>query len=187
MEPILSENLALMHYGLILVLTCAQLLIVYFLSESSSPPQGLGLFTVYFMAALMGWILFLLQRNTGQGAASLDFQAIVGLLSSYVLFLAAGQRAGVPLGRKLLATLCLAACFSAFFVSPQQMFLIQLSGIGTLWAAAGLLCGYRAACRRNVGDGLIALAGLLVVAGFAAGWWQYNVHGELARGQGLVV
>jgi diguanylate cyclase (GGDEF)-like protein len=185
MEPILSENLAMMHYGLILVLTCAQLLIVYFLSESSSPPQGLGLFTVYFMAALMGWILFLLQHNGGQGAGSLDFQAIVGLLSSYVLFLAAGQRSGVRWGRKLLATCCLAACFSAFFVAPGQMFLVQLAGIGALWTAVGLLCAYRANARHNVGDGLIALAGLLVVTGFAAAWWRYAVHGELAQGQGL--
>ena len=56
MEQILPENWAFMHFGLIFSITCAQMLVVYVLSDSSNPPAGLGLYTVYFMAALLGWI-----------------------------------------------------------------------------------------------------------------------------------
>ena len=56
MEQIFPENWAILHLGLIFSITLAQMLIVYVLSDYSSPPAGLGLFTVYFMAALLGWI-----------------------------------------------------------------------------------------------------------------------------------
>ena len=43
MEQFLPENWAYMHMGLIFSITCAQLLVIYVLSDSSNPPAGLGL------------------------------------------------------------------------------------------------------------------------------------------------
>ena len=45
-----------MYFGLIMLLTCAQMLVVYVLTDASNPTPGLGLYSVYFMAALLGWI-----------------------------------------------------------------------------------------------------------------------------------
>ena len=64
MEQIFPEHWAFMHFGLIFSITCAQMLVVYVLSDSSNPPAGLGLFTVYFMAALLGWIAVTLQQGS---------------------------------------------------------------------------------------------------------------------------
>ncbi|MBN7796273.1 GGDEF domain-containing protein [Parahaliea mediterranea] len=177
---IFTENLAYIHYGLVLALTCAQLLILYFLSDSANPPRGLGLFTVYFMAALMGWILFTLQPGRD---ALLDVPAIVALATGYLLYLACAQRAGIPRGRYLLGALCLAACLSAFYFPPSQMFAIQLGGTAGLWAAAGAVSGYRGWTQRNVGDAIIALAGLLVVAGHLEAWLGWQRESDLSRAQ----
>ena len=45
MEQILPGNWAFMLFGLIFSITCAQMLVVYVLADSSKPPAGLGLFT----------------------------------------------------------------------------------------------------------------------------------------------
>ena len=185
MEPIFTENLAYMHYGLILALTCAQLLIVYFLSDSSNPPQGLGLFTVYFMAALMGWILFTLQQGPGVQGISLDVPAIAVLGTSYLLFLATSQRAGIDCGRYLLGGLCLAACFSAFYFPRAPMFKIQLAGTGLFWAVAGCISAWRGWNFRNVGDAIIAFAGLLMVIGLSAAWVQSLDRSHLPQAQAI--
>lgn len=187
MELILTENQAFPLYALIFTLTGAQVLVLYCLSASNTPVQGLGLFTVYFMSALMGWILFALQQSQAAGSMGLDVAAVVTLLTSYLLFLACGQRAGTQRGRWVLGALCLAACFSAFYFPPAQMFMVQLAGTAGLWGAAGALSAWRGWRTRNAGDWLIAAAGLgLCVALAAVGLLSTAEPGQ-APGRALVL
>lgn len=185
MELLSSDYLVPIHYGLILAITCAQLLVVYFISASSIPPRGLGLFTVYFMAALMGWILFSLQQGPAANGVFLDTPAIAVLATSYLLFLAISQRAASHRGRYLLGALCLGACLSAFFVPPATMFAIQSAGAALFWAAGGAVSARQAWRGANAGDALIALAALVTVAGLAVTAWQWRGDGDLARAQAL--
>ena len=63
MELINNDSWAFTHLGLIFAITCSQMLVVYVLGGASNPIPGLGLYTVYFMAALLGWIAFTLQQG----------------------------------------------------------------------------------------------------------------------------
>ena len=109
MEQIHPDNWVVMYFGLILLITCAQMLVVYVLSDASNPAPGLGLYAVYFMAALLGWIAFALQQGSAVPMA-VDVPSVASMLNSYILFLAAGQRAGIVRGRYLLGAICLIAC-----------------------------------------------------------------------------
>ncbi len=183
MESVSSDILAYTHYGLILALTSAQMLIVYFLSDSSNPPRGLGLFTVYFMASLMSWILFTLQHTQGAQASGLDVPAIAVLSTSYLLFLAASQRADWRRGRWLLGAVCLGACLSAFYLPAPAMFNVEVAGIILFWSAAGAVSAWRGWRWRNVGDGLIGCAGLVMLVGLASTWLHWQNHEQLQRAQ----
>lgn len=185
MELLFTEKLTIIHYGLILALTCAQLLVVYFLSASGSPPRGLGLFTVYFMTTLTAWILFALQYAPANRSPYPGTPTIAVLITSYVLFLATSQRAGNRLGRWLAGAICLAACLSALFSPPQTVFAVQLAGTALLWAAAGGVSAWRGWRGFNVGDGLIAGAALFMIAGLAGVWMQWRGQGDLLRAQSI--
>ena len=126
MEQFLPENWAYMHMGLIFSITCAQLLVIYVLSDSSNPPAGLGLYTVYFMAAMLGWIAFTLQMGTGT-QMGVDVPSVAAILNSYILFMAAGQRAGITHGRFVFGAICLLGCLSVFFLAGPHMFIVQIS------------------------------------------------------------
>ena len=171
-----------MYFGLIMLLTCAQMLVVYVLTDASNPTPGLGLYSVYFMAALLGWIALALQQGSSVPMA-VDVPSVASILNSYLLFLAAGQRAGVGHGRYLLGALCLVACLSVFFVGPRQMFAVQAATAALFFAGAGLLCGWRAWHRRNTGDAIIAAAALLMVVGIPLALYQWLQQGDfhLAR------
>ncbi|WP_116365229.1 GGDEF domain-containing protein [Parahaliea mediterranea] len=187
MEQMLTESQTLPLYTLYILvfsLTCAQVLVLYFLSASHTAPQGLGLFTVYFMASLTGWILFALQQGQAAGALGVDPATVVALLNAYLLFLACGQRAGIQRGRAVVGVLCLAAAFSAFYLSAQRMFTVQLVGCALLWAAAGVISAQRGWRQANVGDGLIAGAGLGLAAGLA---WLALKGGQPGRDQQLAL
>ena len=101
MEQIFPDNWAFIFFGLIFSITCAQMLIVYVLADSSKPPAGLGLYTVYFMASLLGWIALTLQNNTDMHMA-VNVPSVMIILNSYILFMAAGQRSGTGRGRLVL-------------------------------------------------------------------------------------
>jgi diguanylate cyclase (GGDEF)-like protein len=164
MEQIFPENWAILHLGLIFSVTLAQMLVVYVLSDSSNPPAGLGLFTVYFMAALLGWIAFTLQQGAATPMA-VDVPAVAAILNSYILFMAAGQRSGDRRGRIVLGGICLLGCLSVFFLPAKHMFATQ-SGLAALFfACAGILSARRSLRERNVGDMIIAYAALLMVIG----------------------
>lgn len=178
MVDIFPENWAVLLLGLLFLLTLAQLLVTYVLSDSVTPPAGVGLFTVYFMATLLGWIAFSLQQNTGMPMA-VDVPAVAAILNSYLLFLAAGQRARDPRGRIALGIACLLGCLSVFFLLPKAMYLTQSGLSGLFFAATGLLCGRRALSKRNVGDAIIAGAAALVVVAVPVAHYQLLVGDDM--------
>lgn len=171
MEQIVPENWAILHLGIVFSVTLAQMLIVYVLSDSNSPPAGLGFFTVYFMAALLGWIAVTLQQGY-QTPLAVDVPSVAAILNSYVLFIAAGQRAARYRGRLLLGMLCLLACMSVFFLTTANMFLIQAGASALLFGAAGWIFALRARSQRNVGDTIMALAALLMCTGMPLALYQ---------------
>lgn len=164
MEQIFPENWAVVHLGLIFSVTLAQMLVVYVLSDSSNPPAGLGLFTVYFMTALLGWIAFTLQQSASTPMA-VDVPAVAAILNSYILFLAAGQRAGIPMGRVVLGIVCLIGGLSAFFLNSGQLFVTQTALAALFFTAAGIVSGIRCLREKNIGDLIIASAAMMMLAG----------------------
>ena len=164
MEQIFPENWAVVHLGLIFSVTLAQMLVVYVLSDSSNPPAGLGLFTVYFMAALLGWIAFTLQQSAATPMA-VDVPAVAAILNSYILFMASGQRAGIRTGRVLLGMVCLVGCLSAFFLNSRQLFVTQTALAALFFTAAGAVSALRCLREKNVGDLIIAVAALMMLIG----------------------
>ena len=175
MEQIHPEHWAIMNFGLIFLITCTQMLVVYVLSDSSNPTPGLGLYTVYFMAALMAWIAFTLQQ-VADIPMVVDVPSVASILNTFILFLAAGQRAGIRHGRIPLAAICLVACLSVFFISPEQMFVVQTATAAFFFAAVGLLCGWRSWHKNNMGDAIIAFGALLMVVGVPLALYQLLVQ-----------
>lgn len=186
MEQIFPENWAFIFFGLIFSITCAQMLVVYVLSDSSNPPSGLGLYTVYFMAALLAWIALTLQ----QGASipmTVDVSAIASILTSYILFMAAGQRAGITRGRTLLGIICLFVCLSFFFLPPQRVFVVGISAAALFFAGVGLLCAWRGWQQRNIGDAIIACAALIMVVGIPAALYQLQGNANYPKAQAIAL
>lgn len=186
MEQIFPENWALMHYGIILSLTAAQMLVVYSLSDSSNPPAGLGLYTVYFMAALLGWIAFTLQQGSTP-YMGVDVPAVASIINSYILFLANTQRAGQNRGRYTLGAICLIATLSVFFAPPKQMFLVHSLAVSLFWLGTGLYAGFRGWRQSNIGDAIIAGAALLMVIGLPLASLRLQTSGELATSQAIML
>ena len=186
MEQILPEHWAYMNFGLIFLITCTQMLVVYVLSDSSNPPLGLGLYTVYFMAALMGWIAFTLQQ-VADIPMVVDVPSVASILNTYILFLAAGQRAGIRYGRIPLAGVCLVACLSVFFLSPQRMFVVQTATSASFFAVVGMLCSWRSWHKNNVGDAIIAFGALLMVVGVPLALYQLLVQDNAVNARSIAV
>jgi len=164
MDQINSENWAIIHVGLVFLITFASLLVVYVLSGSSTPSPGLGLYTVYFMAALLGWIAYTLTK-VADVPMPIDVSSVASVLNSYILFLAVGERAALKPGRIILGLICLAACLSMFFLSPAAIFLVQAAAAGLIFACTGAIAAAHAWRRKNIGDAITALATLLMVTG----------------------
>ncbi len=184
MEQIHPESWVVMYFALIFVITCAQIVVVYVLSDASSPTPGLGLYTVYFMAALLGWITFALQQSSAIPMV-VDIPSVASILNSYILFMAAGQRAGFTRGRVAFGIICLIACLSVFFIRPREMFAVQMVSAAFFFGATGLLCGWRSWKKSNVGDGIIATAGLMMVLGVSAALFQWLVKADFALAQAI--
>ena len=182
MEQLLPESWVYMHFALILVITCAQMLVIYILGDSSNPPAGLGMYTVYFMAALLGWIAFTLQQGSGT-TMTVDVPSIAVIINTYILFIAAGQRAGITQGRAVLGVICLLASLAGLVVSPQRMFIVQISTTTLFFLAAGLLCAWRSYTSKNIGDGIIAFAAVIMCVSLPIAIHQFIVSGNapLAR------
>lgn len=185
MEQIHASNWIIIYFGLIFLVTAAQIVVVYAMSDATNPVAGLGLFAVYFMAALLGWIAFALQQGSNVPMA-VDVPSVASVLNSYILFLAAGQRAGVKGGRYILGAVCLVACLSVFFLRPHEMFAMQSGAAAIFLGAAGALCAWRCWKKGNIGDGLIAAAGLLMLLGTGVALYQWLVLGDFPLAQSVV-
>ncbi len=184
MEQIHPDNWVVMYFGLIFLITGAQILVIYVLSDAGNPAPGLGLYAVYFMAALLGWIAFALQYGSAV-PMTLDVPSVASIINSYILFMAAGQRAGLTRGRYALGIICLIACLSVFFLRPREVFGMQAATATLFFAAAGLLSGWRAWKRGNVGDGITAAAALLMVVGMPIALYQWLVHSDYPHAQSV--
>jgi diguanylate cyclase (GGDEF)-like protein len=184
MELIHPDNWIVMYFGLIFLITCAQMLVVYVLSDVGNHSPGLGLYAVYFMAALLGWIAFALQQGSSIPMV-IDIPSVASILNSYILFMAAGQRAGFTRGRALLGVICLVACLSVFFVRPREMFGVQLASAALFFFAAGVLSGWRCWKKDNVGDGIIAAAAFMMVVGVSGALYLWLVQGNFALAQAV--
>jgi len=182
MQEIHSENWVVMYFGLIFLITGAQILVVYVLSGAGNPTPGLGLYAVYFMAALLGWIAFALQHGSGVPMA-LDIPSVASILNSYILFMAAGQRAEFMRGRYVLGLICLFACLSVFFLGPREVFGVQAVTATFFFAATGLLCAWRSWKKGNVGDAITAAAALLMLIGMPIALYCWLALGNYAQGQ----
>lgn len=186
MESIVPGNGAFMLFGLIFSITCAQLLVVYVLADSSKPPAGLGLYTVYFMASLLGWIALTLEQNADLQMA-VNIPSMMLILTSYILFMAAGQRAGVTRGRAVLGVICLVACLFEFFLPPGRMFVIQGAVVALFFAATGLICGWRSWRQRNTGEAIITCSALIMALGMPIAIYYYVGAGAPARGEAIAL
>lgn len=161
MEELLPQSWVYMHFSMILIITCAQMLVIYILGDSSNPPAGLGMFTVYFMAALLGWIAFTLQQ-VSDNIMTVDVPSVAVIISSYILFLATGRRAQINRGRLTLGVACLIASLCALVLPKAQMFVVQVSATTGFFIAAGIVCAWRCITFKNIGDGIISFAALIM-------------------------
>jgi diguanylate cyclase (GGDEF)-like protein len=182
MTQLLAESGAGMDYGLVLAISLALMLVVYVLSDSRNPPAGLGMYTVYFMASLLGWVSVALQSRYNVPLA-LDVTSVAAIISTYILLLAAAQRAGVSNGRLVFGVLGLGACLSAFFLSRGTMFVVHTATLALLFAGTAVLAGGRAWRQRNIGDAIVALAGLVMLTGVAWINYRYLSAGDLDRAE----
>jgi diguanylate cyclase (GGDEF)-like protein len=182
MELVLPENWALILFGTMFAITCAQMLVVYVLADSSKPPAGIGLYTVYFMASLLGWIALTLQQNADLELA-INVPSVMLILNSYILFMATGQRAEVTTGRILLGVACFAACLCVFFLPQAQMFLVQAGSSGLFFAASAVICGWRCWRYDNIGDAIISCAGVMMAIGMPTAIYFFAVKDDQALGE----
>jgi len=186
MESIVPGNGAFILFGLIFAITCAQMLVVYVLAESSKPPAGLGLHTVYFMASLLGWIALTLELSADLQMA-VNIPSMMLILTSYILFMAAGQRAGIVRGRMVLGVICLVACLCEFFLPPAQMFLVQGAVVTVFFAATGLIYCWRSVHQRNAGDAILTCSALMMALGMPIAMHYFAVAGAPVRGESIAL
>lgn len=183
MQGILADNWVYGHYGLILALSVGQLLVLYALSNSSQPPAGLGLFTVYFMTTLLAWFALSLNQVAPVG---LDIPAVAAIISACFLALGTGQRVGMSRGRYLLGLVCLGTILAVFVLPPPALLQLYTAITALFWAVAGALGGWRSWRERNTGDGLIALAGLLMTCLMLWCWYLLAAGREMATAVSLI-
>lgn len=184
MELIDPQHWAVILMALIFLITCAQMVVVYALSDASNPTAGLGLYTVYFMAALLGWLAFTVQQVADIPMA-VDVPSVAAILNSFILYMAVGQRAGTKRGRLPLGLICLAACLSVFFLNPQRMFVMQSAVAALFFAAVGILSTQRSAEKHNVGDAITATAALIMVVGIPIALYQWLVGSDYAQARAM--
>lgn len=167
MQSSFTDTILFAHYGLAIALVCAQLLVLYALSNAARPPAGLGFYSVYFMTALLAWIAL-----TVAGVANLDVAinvpAVAAMISSYLLLLAIMQRAEIRRGRYALGIGCTGACLAVFFLAPAPMLQVYAATTALFWAVLAAISVNRGWRSHNTGDGIVAIGGLAMVAAMLA-------------------
>lgn len=186
MEYIFPEKWVLLHMGLIFSITLALLLVAYVLGDSSSPPAGVGLFTVYFMASLLGWLTFTLQHVTDTPMV-VDVPAVAAILNNYILFAAAGQRTGITRGRIPLGVICLASCLSVFFLPAEQMLTLHIATAALFCSGTAILFVRRALALANIGDAIMAYAASLAVIVLPVVLYQQFFLGNVSSAQAIAL
>jgi len=158
MQSSFAETIHFAHYGLAAALVCAQLLVLYALSNTARPPAGLGLYSVYFMIALLAWIAFAVTEVATLSVA-VNVPAVASMISSYLLLLAIMQRSSMRRGRYAAGLFCTAACLTVFFLAPAPMLQVYAGTTTLFWGLLAIISGTRGWRSHNPGDGIIALAG----------------------------
>lgn len=182
MEHFFPDHWSTLYLGLIFSITLAQMLVVYDLSAATTPPAGLGMFTVYAMATMLGWVLFTLQQGM-DGSLGISVPSVAWVINGYLLFIAATQRAQVMRGRYLLGALCLLGCLCVLFLNQQDLFVVSALLSSLCFGASGVIFARRGLRERNVGDAIMCIAAVLMVAGAAIGLYQLFVRGNYADAQ----
>ena len=136
------------------------------------------------MAALLGWIAATLQQGPNPPMA-VDVPSVASILNSYILFMAAGQRAAMTRGRLPLGIMCLLACLCVFFLPPADMFLVQIGSASLFFAGTGILCVWRAWTQHNIGDGIIAFAAMMMIVGMPGAAFQQLFADNTAQAQSI--
>ena len=167
MQSSFADTIVYAHYGLATALICAQMLVLYALSNAPRPPAGLGFYSVYFMTALLAWIAF-----TVAGVANLDVAvnvpAVAAMISSCLLLLAIMQRSAIRRGRYAAGLCCTGACLAVFFLQPTPMLQVYAGTTALFWGLLAVVSGTRGWRQHNVGDGVIAAGGLAMFAAMSA-------------------
>jgi len=185
MNQILAANWVYMHYGLIVSIICAQVLVVYVLNNSTHPPAGLGGYTVYFVAAALCAIAITVQWSSGV-VASIDLAAIATFVTCYILFFATGQRAGIAHGRVVFAAICLLAFLSGFFLQGGPMFLVESVVVSLFSLGIGILSFIRARRESSLGDAMIGCATLVTLIGMLVANYHVSTGSDLVLGHAII-
>ncbi|MEQ9462189.1 MAG: GGDEF domain-containing protein [Haliea sp.] len=162
-----AEHIVFAHYGLVVALVCAQMLVLYALSDVARPPAGLGFYSVYFMTALLAWIAFTV-AEVANLAVAVNVPAVAAMISSYLLLLAIMQRADIQRGRYVIGVGFAGACLAVFFLDPAPMLQVYGAATGLGWGMLAAISGLRALRSRNAGDGIICLGGLAMLGAMLA-------------------
>ncbi|MFV8816227.1 GGDEF domain-containing protein [Haliea sp. E17] len=171
MEHFFPDYWSTLYLGLILSITLAQMLVVYDLSAASAPPKGLGMFTVYALATMLGWMLFTLHQGI-ESPLGIGVPSVAWVINGYLLFIAAGQRAGLTRGRASLGVMCVLGSLGALFLDDRQLFALCAVISGLCFAASGVIFARRGTQQHNVGDAIMCVATVLMVAGNLIGLYQ---------------
>lgn len=167
MQSSFADTVLIAHYGLVTALVCAQLLVLYALSNTPRAPAGLGFYSVYFMTALLAWIAFTIAEVASVPVA-INVPAVAAMVSSYVLLLAIMQRAEGHRGRYATGFFCTGACLMVFFLEPAPMLLVYAATTALFWGLLAAISGSRGWRSRNAGDGIMALGGVVMCAAMLA-------------------
>lgn len=167
MQSSFADTILTAHYGLATAMICAQLLVLYALSNTPRAPAGLGFYSVYFMTALLAWIAFTVAEVANLEVA-INVPAVAAMISSYVLLLAIMQRAELRRGRYAAGICCTGACLAVFFLGPALMLQTYAATTALFWGILAAISGILGWRSRNTGDGIIALGGVAMCAAMLA-------------------
>ena len=167
MQSSLADTILIAHYGLATAMVCAQLLVLYALSNSPRAPAGLGFYSVYFMTALLAWIAFTVAEVANLEVA-INVPAVAAMISSYVLLLAIMQRAEMRRGRYAAGICCTGACLAVFFLEPAPMLQAYVATTALFWGVLAAVSASRGWHSHNAGDSIMALGGVVMCAAMVA-------------------
>lgn len=162
-----AEHIVFAHYGMVVALVCAQMLVLYALSDVARPPAGLGFYSVYFMTALLAWIAFTV-AEVANLAVAVNVPAVAAMISSYLLLLAVMQRSDIRRGRYAIGAASACACLAVFFLDPAPMLQVYGAATALAWGTLAAISGIRGLHSRNAGDGIISLGGAAMLGAMLA-------------------